>query len=91
MCKLDILGLALLQRTEEGLSPKRLVWHFKGLFQPWITFTSLSFIETLEAGGVTNPSVNESKQEEDEPLATTSQKLDDERILEALEVHEKLK
>ena len=54
-------------------------------------FTSLSFIETLEAGGVTNPSVNESKQEEDEPLATTSQKLDDERILEALEVHEKLK
>ncbi|XP_020606434.1 pericentriolar material 1 protein-like [Orbicella faveolata] len=47
--------------------------------------------ETLEAGGVANPSVNESKQEEDEPLATTSQKLDDERILEALEVHEKLK
>ena len=40
---------------------------------------------------MTNPSVNESKQEEDEPLATTSQKLDDERILEALEVHEKLK
>ena len=48
-------------------------------------------LETLEAGGGTSSSVNESKQEEDEPLATTSQKLDDERILEALEVHEKLK
>ncbi|XP_078372053.1 pericentriolar material 1 protein-like isoform X2 [Oculina patagonica] len=47
--------------------------------------------ESLEASGVTSASVNESKQEEDEPLATTSQKLDDERILEALEVHEKLK
>lgn len=48
-------------------------------------------LESLEASGVTSSSVNESKQEEDEPLATTSQKLDDERILEALEVHEKLK
>lgn len=45
----------------------------------------------MEASGVPSSSVNESKQEEDEPLATTSQKLDDERILEALEVHEKLK
>ena len=48
------------------------------------------FLESLEAVGGTSSSVNESKQEEDEPLATTSQKLDDERILEALEVHEKL-
>ncbi|XP_022808607.1 pericentriolar material 1 protein-like isoform X2 [Stylophora pistillata] len=47
--------------------------------------------ESLDAAGGASASVNESKQEEDEPLATTSQKLDDERILEALEVHEKLK
>lgn len=46
--------------------------------------------ESLEATGGASASVNESKQEEDEPLATTSEKLDDERILEALEVHEKL-
>lgn len=46
--------------------------------------------ESLEAAVGTSSSVNESKLEEDEPLATTSEKLDDERILEALEVHEKL-
>ncbi|XP_068701936.1 pericentriolar material 1 protein-like isoform X2 [Montipora foliosa] len=46
--------------------------------------------ESLEAAVGASSSVNESKLEEDEPLATTSEKLDDERILEALEVHEKL-
>lgn len=53
--------------------------------------TECGLLESLDAAGGASASVNESKQEEDEPLATTSQKLDDERILEALEVHEKLK
>lgn len=50
----------------------------------------VSSSESMEAGGGVSASVNVSQQEEDEPLATTSQKLDDDHILEALEVHEKL-
>ncbi|XP_032242223.2 pericentriolar material 1 protein isoform X2 [Nematostella vectensis] len=49
--------------------------------------------ENLESTGPRVSSVNESRQDEEDekPLATKSQKLDDDRILEALEVHEKLK
>ena len=57
----------------------------------FVIVTECGLLESLDAAGGASASVNESKQEEDEPLATTSQKLDDERILEALEVHEKLK
>ena len=44
----------------------------------------------MDRAGGAGASVNVSKEEEDEPLATTSHKLDDDHILEALEVHQKL-
>lgn len=63
----------------------------KKLFYFIIVF-KFYFLESEEGSQVQGPSVNESRQEEDEPpLATMSQKLDDDSILEALEVHEKLK
>ena len=49
--------------------------------------------ESIEARKPHVSSINEDKKDnnEEKALATTSQKLDDDSILEALEVHEKLK
>lgn len=59
-------------------------------------FKILSFsvtTESLEGRKPHGSSINEAKQDNDDekPLATASQKLDDDSILEALEVHEKLR